>query len=226
MGRPTLNIGSTIPCRVLDWIRRREWAEPPHSSSLFHDCRHFCHRPAQPWWNVYIETEFKTNLSFFKLSLSYILLQHLNTLTNTGIKLILGSKYSPNHMSPIHMRRRPWHKFSLAPRSEIVMGLYFVRQNNKYYATKEHLMEMGLPFLIDASYRNVADDRILNWFFLILVACAKITTSWVRKIIQLVKCLLPKQENLIWILRFYIKSQARQHVLVFLMPGGQRQSIH
>jgi hypothetical protein len=57
------------------------------------------------------------------------------------------------------------------------MGLYFVRQNNKYYATKEHLMEMGLPFLIDASYRNVADDRILNWFFLILVACAKITTS-------------------------------------------------
>lgn len=49
---------------------------------------------------------------------------------------------------------------------------------------------MCLPVLIDARYRNVADDRILNWFFLILVLCAKITTSWAGKITRLVKCLL------------------------------------
>lgn len=81
---------------------------------------------------------------------------------------------------------------------------------------------MCLPFLIDARHRNVADDRILNWFFLILVLCAKITTSWAGKITQLVKCLLHKQENLIWISRSYIKNQMGQHVLEFLMLERQR----
>lgn len=86
-------------------------------------------------------------------------------------------------------------------------------------------MEMGLPFLIDACYRNVTDDRILNWFFLILVSCAKITASWARKIVQLVKCLLHKYKNLIWISRFYIKSQVGQHV-ASIPPAWETETEH